>query len=67
MRYNTPAAVTNMKSFAVLSILGYLLNIVAPNSKWKTRVCRFITEKYPDLPLRWMGFPDNWKEYELWQ
>lgn len=55
------------KVYGVLCILRFLLRTVAPQSKWQERLVRLVEEKHPDIPLRWMGFPDNWKDEELWR
>ncbi|OGJ92058.1 MAG: hypothetical protein A2268_05875 [Candidatus Raymondbacteria bacterium RifOxyA12_full_50_37] len=39
----------------------YLFAKIAPQSQWSTRLLKLL-EDYPDVPLRIMGFPENWKE-----
>lgn len=52
--------------FSILSILCYSLKIVAPTSKWKSRLLLLLNE-YNELPLEPMGFPVNWKISPIWQ
>lgn len=57
--------VGNDRIFGVLSILSYILTIVAPRSQWRLRV-KTLTERHPDVPLEQMGFPKDWGKLTLW-
>jgi abortive infection bacteriophage resistance protein len=54
------------KIFTILTILKFLLKNVAPNSKWKIRLCELLDE-YKDISRKAMGFPKNWKESAIWK
>lgn len=51
--------------FTILTILHYLLRQVAPKSRWKDRLVALFAQ-HPSVPLRFMGFPENWQECPLW-
>jgi len=63
--FHQPHKIQNSRVFAVLSLLSFMLQEVCPKSHWKKRINELM-EKYPDIPLEWMGFPVYWKEYNLW-
>lgn len=48
----------NSKTFAILSILNYLLAYVAPDTKWKNRLAALLDE-YPQIDTNRMGFPED--------
>lgn len=48
--------------FAVVLLLSHLMNQVSPDSQWLNRVFTLLN-KYPDVPLKNMGFPENWADY----
>ncbi len=64
-QWHTPVEVTNNRIFAILTILRFLLEKVAPTSQWD---CRFreLLKRYPDVPLVSMGFPTNWEQCPIW-
>lgn len=49
-----------------LTIILYLIQIIDPNSKWKSRLLELIDSREKGVLLE-MGFPDNWKDNSLWQ
>lgn len=55
----------NHKVYCILSILSYILNVVAPNSSWKNRFINLL-HNYPNIDLRRMGFPENWDINSFW-
>jgi abortive infection bacteriophage resistance protein len=63
--WHQPVAISGDRMFGVSTVLYYLLKQVAPQSAWKTRFTNLLND-YPDVPMRFMGFPDNWKESPLW-
>lgn len=67
--WHRPVAVSasNDRVFAVLTMLSYLLNRIAPQSGWRTRLITLVTEKRTDAPLRPMGFPENWQDCPIWR
>jgi len=62
----TPVPVGNDQTFTVLTLLQYFLKQVAPRSHWKKRLTRLFAE-YPDIPLHFMGFPENWMACPIWK
>ena len=61
-----PIWITNDRMFGVLTILLNLLRYAAPTSDWLGRFMAFL-EEYPDIPLAWMGFPEDWRASPLWR
>lgn len=66
--WQEPVKVLNYqrKIFSVLTILKYLIDGIAPQSSWFNRLQQLLAN-YPDIPLHWMGFPENWRECGLWK
>jgi len=54
------------KCFSGLTVLRYLLGIIAPQSQWERRLVRLLEEKHPAIPIREMGFPADWKSCPIW-
>jgi abortive infection bacteriophage resistance protein len=52
--------------YAVLSICAHCLPRVAPHSRWRARVFELLQEN-PRIPIRNMGFPNDWQSSALWQ
>jgi abortive infection bacteriophage resistance protein len=65
-QWHRPIPITQDKVFAVLTILRYLLRITAPTSRWDSRL-RALLSAYSDVPVRMMGFPENWEGSPLWK
>lgn len=63
--WHTPARIANDRIFGVLTICNYCLSRIAPQSCWSTRLQALI-EEFPDVPLREMGFPDDWHRSPIW-
>lgn len=63
--WKQPVVVANKRIFGVLTILKYIINHIAPQSKWGSRLFKLL-EDYPDVPIKSMGFPDNWRECPIW-
>ena len=47
-------------------ILLYLLDIISPGHDWRQRFCQLVAA-YPTVPLKDMGFADNWRDLTVWQ
>lgn len=60
--YETPETLL----FGHLTVLRYLLKLVAPTTKWKKRLEKLI-EEYTMINLKIMGFPENWMESKIWK
>ena len=52
--------------YAPITIIIWMLNIIAPKSQWKKRVIDLLDE-YPEIPKREMGFPENWEASYFWR
>lgn len=64
--WHEPVAISQHRIFGILTILHYLLRIIAPQSNWKTRLFDLLDE-YREISRWSMGFPDNWKDSPLWK
>jgi abortive infection bacteriophage resistance protein len=56
-----PIKISSNKVFVILCIIQYMLNFIAPQSAWKARFMDLLV-RYPEIPIREMGMPDNWME-----
>ena len=63
--WHKPVALSNNRIFIILTILKYLLNIIAPQSGWSNRLASLKNE-YPEISLRSMGYPVNWEQCPFW-
>jgi len=55
-----------MKLYYMLSAILYLINIISPDHTLKKQLFDLFN-KYPNIPLYKIGFPDNWKNEPLWK
>ncbi len=53
------------KMYLALSGMLYLLNTIIPHNHFKSKFKTLIVQ-YPDIPLRQMGFPNEWEKEQLW-
>lgn len=65
-QWHAPVAVAPDRMFGVLTILQYTMKRVAPQSHWRKRLIALLA-KHPDVPPRFMGFPDNWMDCPIWK
>lgn len=64
--WNTPVLIRHDKMFAVLTVLNYCAGKISTDSAlWASRFNALLRE-HPHVPIRYMGFPDNWKTSPLW-
>jgi abortive infection bacteriophage resistance protein len=63
--WHVPVEVNNNRMFGILTILKYLISMIAPQSNWPDRFEQLLAE-YPEIPLLSMGFPDNWRDCPIW-
>lgn len=47
-------------------IIIYMLDRILPNHVWRQRFQNLLAE-HPEVPIREMGFPDNWQEHRTWK
>jgi len=52
--------------FVVLLMLAHLMRHISPDSYWHRRL-EDLLEKYPEVSLASMGFPENWRELPIWK
>lgn len=64
--WHDPVKITDERLFGILTVLHFLLKQVAPQSQWRQRLTNLFDD-YSDIPLRFMGFPENWEAAPLWQ
>ncbi len=53
------------KLYLALSSLLYLLNKIIPENHFIIKFKK-LSNEYPDIPLKQMGFPENWEKETLW-
>lgn len=65
-QWHEPVAIPQDKVFAILTILRYLLRLVAPTTGWEERVRKLLKDN-PDISISAMGFPEKWNDSPLWK
>ena len=58
--------IENNSTYYVLSMVLYFMQIINPNHSILSRI-KLLTEKYPNIDMKAMGFPKDWKKESLWQ
>ena len=51
--------------YAALCVTIYLLDTVNPYNKFRNKL-NDLLKSYPEIKIKNMGFPENWKEEKLW-
>ena len=64
--WHTPIRFDNLRIFAVLTLLRYLLGFIDPQSEWQNKLHQLVIA-YSGIPLKWMGFPFDWQECPVWK
>ncbi len=64
--WRSPEVIDNSRVFSILTILNYLLRIIAPQSEWRQRLYNLLQE-HDKIPRSVMGFSEKWMENELWK
>lgn len=64
--WHKPVVLPNNRVFIILTILKYLLNMIAPQSGWANRLAS-LKKEYPEISLRSMGFPEKWEQSSFWE
>jgi len=64
--WHSPVQFDNRRVFTVLTLLRYLLRFIDTQSDWQTRM-EALLRAYPEIPIRTMGFPNNWKDSSIWK
>lgn len=60
-------AIRNNKLFAYISVILYVLQIISPDSSFKTKLLQLLEDRPKLVKFKDMGFPDGWKNYTLWK
>jgi abortive infection bacteriophage resistance protein len=55
----------NNRTYYILSMIIYLLNIINPNHSFKSKLY-YLLKKYPMIDVKAMGFPEGWEKEDLW-
>jgi hypothetical protein len=63
--WHSPVTPDNRRTFAVLTLLQWLLRRIAPQSLWQRRMLDLL-KSYPDIPLNLAGFPAAWESSPIW-
>lgn len=58
--------IQNDRIYCLLMMMQYLLQYINPNSTWQSRLINLL-EEHPNVSLKSMGFPVDWKENKLWK
>ena len=65
-QWHYPNIISNTKIFSALTVMVYLLKIVAPNTNWKNRFFNLLKD-YSEIDLKDMGFYKDWKNNSIWK
>jgi len=65
-KWSNPYRVKPDRLFCVLTMLGFLLETIAQQSKWRIRLFELF-DKYPTVPKLHMGFETGWENSSLWR
>jgi len=64
-QWHDPVNIPQDRIFGIFTILKYMMNIIAPQSRWSTRF-KSLLEEYSEIPIASMGMADNWKQCPIW-
>ncbi len=64
--WHFPVTITGERLFGVMTVLCFMMKHVAPQSNWKGRFEDLLAE-YNDVPIQFMGFPEDWQTSPIWQ
>jgi abortive infection bacteriophage resistance protein len=65
-RWYGARAISPKKMFVVLTLQRQLLLKIAPQSGWSERLFALF-DRFPEIPLKAMGIPDDWRTHDLWK
>jgi abortive infection bacteriophage resistance protein len=63
--WHNPVSISQERIFGILTILKYMMNIIAPQSGWSERF-KSLLNKYSEIPITSMGMPANWQLCPIW-
>jgi len=52
--------------YGILSCMLYIIKVISPKTKFNQRIKALFAE-FPGVNIRYMVFPDNWHEENLWK
>lgn len=52
--------------YSTLTVLSYMLETIAPDTSWRSRLLDLMEERLPREEWRAMGFRDGWEKCPLW-
>ncbi len=61
------AAMRNNKLFAYISVILYMLQIISPDSSFKSNLIQLLKDRPKLVKLKDMGFPSKWEDFTLWK
>ncbi|RJP60169.1 MAG: DNA-binding protein [Candidatus Auribacter fodinae] len=64
--WHEPVQITQERVFSILTIFSYLLEIIAPHTRWRNRLMDLFDE-YPEISRLNMGFPEGWTDSVFWK
>ncbi|MHB1357727.1 MAG: Abi family protein [Anaerolineae bacterium] len=64
--WHSPVSFSNDRIFAVLTLMRYLIRFINPANDFQQRLMALL-DKYSDIPLSYMGFPNNWLDCPIWE
>jgi abortive infection bacteriophage resistance protein len=59
------STISNNRTYFILSMIGYLLQTVNPHNSFRSRFKELLL-KYPNIDVKAMGFPPDWRNEPLW-
>jgi abortive infection bacteriophage resistance protein len=65
--WHHPVAVTNEQVFGMLTMCRYCLSVAAPQSSWGEKMRSLVTTSPEAVPIKSMGFPENWQDCPIWK
>ncbi len=54
------------KFYVYASLIAYFLESISPDTTWAKKLS-WLIEAHQDIRISDMGFPEDWKERELWK
>lgn len=63
---SSPKTAQSSKMYYTICIILYFLQTINPNTKFRTHLNNLFNE-FPSVDKGFMGFPDNWKNEEIWK
>jgi abortive infection bacteriophage resistance protein len=65
-QWHDPVSPSADRIFIIMLILKHMMNTIVPQSEWSKRI-ECLLDKFNEIPVYYMGFPDNWQESPIWK